>query len=431
MLRSKWMISVVVAAAVVMVAGCSSSSKSGSSATTVAPSSSSTASPGTSGGGGGGGGSANKTVTVGVLADLTGVSAAGFVTFPKGIKAGIGLAKSEGYTVKVVTADTGSTPTGALTAAQRLVEQQHVFAILGVSSLFFAAAPYLASHNIPVIGAGIDGPEWITDKNMFSVVGTQDYTKVYTQSGGIFKKLGVTNLASIGYPIPSSENTAKATAVSAQLQGLKVGYLNTSLPLGSTNVGPIVLGMKNAGVDGLSPSIISNSSFAIVEGLKQQGITLKAAVLAQGYGGDLALGGPGAVAASQGIYFPLGYEPVEMHTPATQKFQSYLSTYAGVTGSPTFAEYYGYLSVDALVQGLEAGGSNPTQASFINTMLQMNNYQGQGLWGGHSISWVMADRGQVSGADNCEWVTRYEGTTFNPVAGLSPICGQTVPGKTV
>ncbi len=428
MLRSKWRIPVVVAAALVLVAGCGSSSKSGSSATTVASSSGSSASTGTSGSSGS---PTSKTITVGILADLTGVSAAGFVTFPKGIQAGIGLAKSEGYNIKYVTADTGSTPTGALTAAQRLVEQQHVFAVLGVSSLFFAAAPYLLSHGIPVIGAGIDGPEWITDRNMFSVVGTQDYTKVYTQSGGIFKKLGVTNLASIGYPIPSSEDTAKATAISAQMAGIKVGYLNTSLPLGSTNVEPIVLAMKDAGVDGLNPDIISNSSFAILEGLKSEGIQIKAAVLAQGYGGDLALGGPGAVQSSQGVYFPLGYEPVEMHTAATEKFQSALSTYAGVNSDPTFAEYYGYLSVDALVQGLKAAGSNATQASFINAMLAMTNYQGQGLWGGHSISWAMADRGQVSGADNCEWVTQYQGSTFHLVSGLTPICGQTVPGKKI
>ena len=250
MVQSKWGIPIMLAAAVVLVAGCSSSSKSGSSATTTGAASggtSASSSPGSAGG-------TTKTVTVGVLTDLTGVSAAGFVTFPKGIQAGIGLAKTEGYNIKYVEADTGSTPSGALIAAQRLVEQQHVFAVLGESSLFFAAAPYLLSHGIPVIGGGIDGPEWITDRNMFSVVGTQDYTKVYSQSGDIFKKLGVTNLASIGDPIPSSEDTAKATAISAQMAGVKVGYLNTSLPLGSTNVGPIVLAMKDAGANGLNPT---------------------------------------------------------------------------------------------------------------------------------------------------------------------------------
>jgi branched-chain amino acid transport system substrate-binding protein len=429
MLRRKWAIPVVLAAVLVLVVGCSSSSKSGSSATTSASSSGTSGSAGSAGSAGGSGGGGAKTVTVGVLTDMTGVSAAGFLTFPKGIQAGIGVAKSEGYNVNYVLADTGSTPSGALIAAQRLVEQDHVFAVLGASSLFFAAAPYLLSHGVPVVGAGIDGPEWITDRNMFSVVGTQDYTKVYSQSGEVFKKLGVTNLASIGYPIPSSEDTAKATATSAEMAGIKVGYLNTTLPLGSTNVGPLVLAMKDAGINGLNPDIITNSSFAIVEGLKQEGVQLKAAELAEGYGGDLVQGGPGAAQAAQGVYFGVGYQPVEMHTAATEKFQSALSTYAGVSGDPTFSEYYGYLSVDALVRGLMAAGSSPSQASFINAMLAMTNYQGLGLWGGHSISWAMADRGQVSGADNCIWITQYEGSTFNLVPGLDPLCGQTIQGK--
>ena len=122
---------------------------------------------------------------------------------------------------------------------------------------------------------------------------------------------------------------------------------------------------------------------------------------------------------------------MEMHTAATEKFQSALSTYAGVTVIHRSAEYYGYLSVDALVQGLKAVGTNTTQASFINAMLAMTNYQGQGLWGGHSISWAMADRGQVSGADNCEWITQYEGSTFHAITGLNPLCGQTVQGKKI
>src|SRR5262245_16265500 len=120
MLRSKWGIPVVMAAALVLVAGCSSSSKSGSSATTVGPNSGSTrpSSPWSAAG-------TDTTFTVGVLTDLTGVTAAGFLTFPKGVQAGIGLAKTENYNIKYVEADTGSTPAGALTAAQKLVQQDH------------------------------------------------------------------------------------------------------------------------------------------------------------------------------------------------------------------------------------------------------------------------------------------------------------------
>ena len=82
-------------------------------------------------------------------------------------------------------ADTATTTTGALSGAQQMVEQDHVFAVLAVSSLFFSAAPYLTRTGIPVVGAAFDSNEWLSPKsyNMFSVIGNQDYTKVYTTTG--------------------------------------------------------------------------------------------------------------------------------------------------------------------------------------------------------------------------------------------------------
>jgi branched-chain amino acid transport system substrate-binding protein len=69
-----------------------------------------------------------------------------------------------------------------------------------------------------------------------------------TTTGELIKKLGGTNLASVGYSIsPRSSEAAKAAAISAQLAGLQVGYLNTKFPFGDTNVGPAVLAMKQAG----------------------------------------------------------------------------------------------------------------------------------------------------------------------------------------
>jgi branched-chain amino acid transport system substrate-binding protein len=385
-----------------------------------------------SSGGGSSGSGGGKTITVGVLTDLTGIASTNSVTFPTGIKAGVGLAAKDGYTIKYDVVDTGSSPAQVLSGAKKLVEQDHVFAVLASSALLFSAAPYLASQGIPVVGAAIDSTEWITDRNMFSVIGTQDYSKVYSQFGLFYKLVGATNLGSVGYSIsPSSSQSAKAIALSAQDAGLKVGYLNASFPFGSTNVGPAVLAMKSAGIDAFSGSIQTNTEFAMITGLRQQGVNLKAPLLATGYGGDLTSGGPGAEQAAQGVYFLNAYQPVELNTAATQQLQSALSTYAGVTGLPTFAEYNGYASVDALVQGLKAAGSNPTRAAFINAMLGITNYNAAGLYGSHSVSFAMDQRGQVSGPDNCYFVVQYQGTTFHLVSGADPICGAVIPGKTV
>jgi ABC-type branched-subunit amino acid transport system substrate-binding protein len=411
---------VALAAVLVIAAGCSSSAK-----PTGAGGSGSTKSIGSAGG-------SSHTYTVGVLADLTGPAASNSLTLIQGLKAGVGLAASEGYTIKYVVGDTGTSPTQALVAAQRLVDQDHVFAVLANTAVTFAAAPFLASKGIPVVGESGDGNEWVTDRNMFSVIGTEDYTKVYSQFGQIFKNLGVTNLAALGYGIsPSSAQAAKGIAVSAQLLGIKVGYLNVNVPFGTTNVGPFALAMKSDRVDGMSAEILTSTEFALIRQLRQEGVNMRGVLMAQGYGGDLYSGGPAGVQTAQGLYFLSAAEPVEMHTAATQKLQSALKTYANVTGDPTAAEYLGYQEFGALVQGLNAAGSHPTQASFINAMLGLSDYNGAGLYGSHSLSFALSQRGQVAGVDNCEWVTKFSGSTFHLVSGMDPICGHTVPGKTV
>jgi ABC-type branched-subunit amino acid transport system substrate-binding protein len=95
-----------------------------------------------------------------------------------GVAAGAVEAAKEGYTIKYIPADTATSPATTLSAVQKLVEQDHVSAVLAVSALTFAAAGYLKAQGVPVIGAAEDGPEWIPDTNMFSVYGFLNGTKV-------------------------------------------------------------------------------------------------------------------------------------------------------------------------------------------------------------------------------------------------------------
>jgi branched-chain amino acid transport system substrate-binding protein len=411
MVRRKNRLLGAAAVALIVAAGCSSSKSGGGSSPTS------------------GGSSGGKTYTIGILTDITGLGATNSYTIPKGVEAGIGRAAGEGYKFKYVVADTATSPTGALSGAQKLVEQDHVFAVIANSALTFAAAPYLKTKGIPVIGAAVDAGEWVTNSNMFSIIGTQDYNKVYSMFGQFFKAVGVTNLGSLGYSIsPSSSLSAKGAAASAAHYDIKTGYLNANFPFGGTNTGPAVIAMKNAGVNGFSGAIQTNTVFAIINGLRDQGVTVKS-LMATGYGGDLVQGGPGAVQSAQGVYFLTSFEPVEMATQATQQFQSDLKQYAGVSTAPTFAEYQGYVSMDALVQGLKAAGSSPTQASLINALLGMTAYNGAGLWGSHTLSFAMADRGQASGIDNCWWITQFQDTTFHLVSGMDPLCGMVLPGS--
>ena len=143
------------AATVLVAAGCSSSSK------PTATSAVGQSRPAASG----------PTYTVGVITDLTGPGSSTGDTTEAGIKAGVGVAQAEGYNIRYIVTDTGTSPSGALTAAQTLVEKDHVFAVLQLSVVGFGDAAYLAAHNIPVIGSNSDGPEWLTARNMFSIGG--------------------------------------------------------------------------------------------------------------------------------------------------------------------------------------------------------------------------------------------------------------------
>ena len=120
-----------------------------------------------------------------------------------------------------------------------------------------------------------------------------------------------------------------------------------------------------------------------------------------------------------------------MQTPATERMQNAFRTYAGVTGDPTFAEYWGYETIDGVVTGLKAAGAHPSQQAFANAMLSIRSYNPGGLYGDQSVGFAMDQRGQAAGVNNCFWITQYEGNTFHLVPGMDPLCGSILPGKTV
>lgn len=394
-----------VAAAAVVAAGCASSKPSGSPAP-----------------------AKGTTITIGVLTDGTGLAASSNFTFVRGVRAGMQIAARDGYNIKYVVADTQSLPNGALSAAQKLVQQDHVFAIVAQSALLFAAAGYLTGAHVPVIGAAEDGAEWITAKNMFGVYGAPHEEVVSTTFGQFMKNQGVTTVGTLGYSIsPSSSESAKGAAKSAEAVGLKAGYVNASFPFGSTNVAPVALAMKAAHVDGFYASVDPNTGFSLITALRQAGQDLKAALLPTGYGGDLLQAGPGALQAAQNVYFSLTYEPVEMHTAATRQFQTDLAA-VGVTGDPTYAEYNGYLSIGMLVRGLRAAGGNPTQATLLQALSAMHDWDAYGLVGSHHLD--INNRG-AAGMTDCVWVAKLSGSKFEVVPGADPICGSVVPGVTV
>ena len=407
----------IAAGLVVVAAGCGSSKSS-------SPGSGSKASSSPASG-------SKASYTLGILTEQTGLLAADGKVVPPAVKAAEGVLNAEGYNLKYVVADTGTSPTGALTAAQKLVEQDHVYAVIMISAVGFAASAYLTSKGIPVIGSSSDGNEWNTSKNMFSVEGYSNYNAEQTTTADELKLLGAKNWGVVAYGIsPSSSEAASSEAKSVRQAGIKVGYLNTKFPFGDTNVEPAVLAAKAAGIDSMSFLVEQASALAILQGLKQQGITLKAPLISIGYGGDLRDSGPAAEQAAVGAYFGNPFEPMELNTSATRAFAAAMLKYAGEPQTEiSINQYLGFMSVFGFVAGLKAADPNPTQAQFTNAMLGIRSINPAGLYGSHTIGFAMDQRGIGSiGADNCTWLVRWDGSVFHLVQGANPICGKNIAG---
>jgi branched-chain amino acid transport system substrate-binding protein len=302
-----------------------------------------------------------------------------------------------------------------------------VFAVIAISALTFAAVPFLTSHGIPVIGANEDGQEWLTSTNMFSPDGPADTTKIESTYGDYLKLLGVTNVGSIGFAYGRASQSAIGWADSAQAAGLKVGYLNSKVPLGTTNTGPIAIAMKNAGVDGLLAAISSTTYMSLIGQLHVLNVNLKTAIFPLA-GGSLFQSGASAVQASQGISYFEAFEPVEMHTDATKRFQAALQATGGTT-APDFNIYSGYTSVLEFLAGLQAAGSGPTQAKYIAALNNLKDFSADGLLGTHRLR--AGDRSEANngGVDDCLWFVRLKGSAYDLVPGADPLCGHNVPGK--
>ncbi|MGX7680812.1 ABC transporter substrate-binding protein [Jatrophihabitans sp. DSM 45814] len=411
MRRSKYLAVAAMTVAIGLVATACSSSKSDSGGGSAATGSSS------AGQGGG-------TIKVGVLTDTTGVAASGFQTTEIGIKAYVNSVNAaggvNGQKIEYVMADSQSTPSGALTAVQKLVQTDKVFAMINVSSDFYGAQAYALKQNLPVIGGSFDGPEWADPKNtnLFAAQGVSDTNAVYSNLGQYFKSQGVTSCGSVGYSSsPSAQKAATGALKSCEAAGLKGGYV-TQVAFGSTDVGPIALAMKSAGVDGVYMPVVPNTGFALAGALRQAGVIPKSFLLATGYGSDL-LASSAAVTAAQGFDFSSSLQPVEMNTPATQVMVKNLAA-VGFTQTPTFAIQTAYAAMAGFVHGLKVAGANPSRETYMKALRGVTDFDVDGLMDPIKVNFSV-----YSPEKSCSWIVRLQGKKFVPQPNI-PYCGNKI-----
>src|ERR1700728_2975756 len=321
------------------------------------------------------------TIKIGILSDLTGAAASTFETTPGAMEAAFKLINKEGGVDgrKIIwaVADTQSSPTGAETAVQDLVETQHVFAIAENSALFFAAAPYLHSAGIPATGNSLDGPECYEQPNTtrFEINGNDSPKEPAYTDGGFWKSIGAKKISYVESNTPSSISAGVDTYDAIAKDGLQACD-QTVVPLGAVSFTTFALSFKNAGCDTAECSCVLSGSLAMTTALRQEGLTKVKVVYASGPSQDI-FQSKQEEAAGNGAYFP----GTTYSSPAQKAFISdlkkYDSQYHG--GIPDLGTTLGWPAGNLIVEGLKVAGKNPTRQSFMTNLRKVTNWTDSGL----------------------------------------------------
>jgi len=327
-----------------------------------------------------------KSVKIGYIFSETGVASSTFKDAGKAFQARIDRANRDGGVngrkIDAVIIDDKSSNAN-LTAAKDLVENRDVFMVVNNSSFGFLAYRYLVDAGVPVIGGGYDGTYYGQKGNesIFSASGNAAPINglTYDYVARVMKQKGATKVAALAYGVSasSSENAKTVQQYAVPSQGMKAVYTNTNVDFGTADVGPLVLGIKSSGADATYLPMVASTNIAVVQGLQQNGVAVKANILATGYGQDL-LDSPAAKTLGDDTLLWQGYVPVENKTKATKQFQTDLKK-VGIDGVPDYGDYLGYITADMAVTGLEQAGKNPTRQSFVENLHALGTYDGAGL----------------------------------------------------
>jgi branched-chain amino acid transport system substrate-binding protein len=374
-----------------------------------------------------------KDITLGYISSETGVAASASEGSAAGCKARVGAENAKGgvngRTIKLEAIDDKSSAN--LNSAKDLVENRDAFIVINDSAFAFSTYRYLNDSGVPMLGGGFDGSYYFEEGNENIVSAYGDGTPVpgltYDNTTKVMKQLGAKSVGAVGYGIsPSSSEAAKATETyAAKAVGLKSGYLNTAVDFGTTDVSPIVLGIKNAGADGLYLPLDTNTNVAIIQGLQQNNVDMKAVVSATGYG-QAILDQPASKTLTATDIFQTAYKPVELGGKAVKTLQQNLKKYADFTGVPGFGEYTGYVSCDLAIVGLQAAGKNPTRQGWVDGIRTTNGgiYDNAGL-ACSPRNFSKANFGKVV-KESCVWYVAIKDGKWNVLNKGKPVIGKLV-----
>jgi len=304
-----------------------------------------------------------------------------------------------------------SSPTQNVAFARALNEEDGVFAVLPVASLFFGGATALDQAGVPAFGYPISN-DWEGPSNLFgsggSAVCFQCADATYPW---LAKKLGATKVGILAYNIDISTVCADQLKLSYEKYGIKVPYVNKALSYGFTlaDFASNVEAIRKSGVQLVSSCLDSNAGLLAKESLNQAGVNIPF-TWGEGYTkafldrfGDKL----------KGLHLAIHEQPFEdpKPTPGMRMFRAAIKKSGGHLDEITLL---GWISADLFVTGLRKAGKNLTRQGLIDAINSIKSYDAGGLIA--PTNWTKAHKDDPTRL-NCHTFVTVKNNKFVPEFG--------------
>ena len=179
----------------------------------------------------------SNSIIVGTLATESGALSPGFGEIVDGVEAYFDMVNAEGgvngrkIDLKYNLDDQANT-TNDETQARNLVEQDHVFAVVGVGTPFFYGSTFLTQSKTPTFGYVVTS-DWNNSPYLFGAYGSYlDYNTESPTAAFLAKAVGAKSVAVLAYSFAPSKDPCQDVVNGLSRFGVHVGFQDLNFSIG-------------------------------------------------------------------------------------------------------------------------------------------------------------------------------------------------------
>jgi branched-chain amino acid transport system substrate-binding protein len=260
--------------------------------------------------------------------------------------------------------------------AEDLVNQDHVFAVTGVASLFFSPN-VLVESKIPTYGYNVTA-NWAGPPNLFAAGGSVQYLpSIAPEVAYVARAAKATKIGMVAYGVAASAAACQAADAGLTAAGYSVAYTDFKVAYPGTTVATDVQRMKQAGVNFVLTCMEVQGNINMARAIQQYGLKTSQLWL---NGNDQSTLDQNE-SLMQGVYFYTAHVPFTAPTSSYPGLKLYLTEMNKYEPQFTLDELaiQGWESAALFVAGVKAAGQNLTQANVIAQTNKLTSFTAGGL----------------------------------------------------